>query len=360
MRLNRDSGRLAVIVMLAVAVLLQVLARSGFSIDGIVLWLAPLASGLVTYFAAVRLIGLPVHRVAEMLHEVEKRRFDKLPATAEGRGNIADLQRSVIETGRALEKEIDNLKRIETYRRDFLGNVSHELKTPIFAIRGFAETLLDGALDREDVREEFVQKILRNADRLDILASDLSEIAKIETGELKMRVRPFNLEELIIEVVESLEPRASQRGINLGYRFSPDLPPAFADEARIRQVLMNLVDNGIKYTNERGHVGVAARLTGDTIRVTVSDTGIGIAPEHIGRVTERFYRVDPSRSRAQGGTGLGLAIVKHILNAHGAQLVIQSESGHGTTISFSLAAATGERQQIRLDNDPPKRVENDA
>jgi two-component system phosphate regulon sensor histidine kinase PhoR len=231
---------------------------------------------------------------------------------------------------------LGNLERIETYRRDFLGNVSHELKTPIFAIRGFAETLLGGALEREDVRGEFVEKIRQNAIRLDNLANDLSEIAKIETGELTMKVRPFDVEALLREVVETLESRADAKGINLAYTVSPRLPKGLADDERIRHVLLNLVDNGIKYTNEGGSVGIAARAVGGRVRFTISDTGIGIAPQYIGRVTERFFRVDPSRSRSQGGTGLGLAIAKHILNAHGGQLRIASDPGHGSTFSFSL------------------------
>jgi two-component system phosphate regulon sensor histidine kinase PhoR len=255
---------------------------------------------------------------------------------APGRGEIDHLRKAVLTTGRALEKEIGNLKRIESYRRDFLGNVSHELKTPIFAIHGFAETLLDGALDSPEVRVEFVEKILRNSERLDNLANDLSEIAKIETGELKMSPAFFDLEELLVDVVESLESRALQKNISITYRTDPRLKPMFADDGRVRQVLLNLVDNGIKYTNPGGTVLISARLVGEAIKTTVSDSGIGIAAEHIDRLTERFYRVDTSRSRSQGGTGLGLAIVKHILSAHGSRLLVQSKPGYGTTFSFSL------------------------
>ena len=339
MRLNRDSSRLAVFVAAALAGVLLLLRLVGADVSGFLLILAPLITLVATYSAASVFIIRPIRRVVIQLHGVEERAFDALPDSIEGAGDIHSLQRAVISTGRTLEKELGNLERIETYRRDFLGNVSHELKTPIFAIQGFAETLLGGALEREDVRGEFVEKIRQNAVRLDNLANDLSEIAKIETGELTMRVRPFDAKVLLHEVVETLEARADAKGIKLGYTVSPGLPHVLADDERIRQVLLNLVDNGIKYTNEGGSVGIAARGVGGQVRFTVSDTGIGIAPQYIGRVTERFFRVDLSRSRAQGGTGLGLAIAKHILNAHGSQLRIASEPGHGSTFSFSLSAS---------------------
>lgn len=341
MRLNRDSVKLAAVVGATLLLVLVVVRMVGLAVDDRLLLVLPAITAVATYFGAVRTVVMPVREVVELLHRVGRREFDTVPQPSEGGGDMATLQRAVVDTSRALEKELGKLKRIETYRRDFLGNVSHELKTPIFAIHGFAETLLDGALEREDVRAEFVEKILRNADRLDNLASDLSEIAKIETGELKMKPRDFDLEDLVVEVLEALEPRAMPKEINLTYRVSPNLPFVFADDGRIRQVLLNLVDNGIKYTNSGGHVNVSARqLESGFVKVTVSDSGIGIAPEHIDRLTERFYRVDTSRSRAQGGTGLGLAIVKHILNAHGSQLLVESKPGYGSTFSFSLPASS--------------------
>lgn len=338
MRLNRDSSRLALVVAAAPFGALLLLKAFSLGVSNVVLVVVPLVVLVATYWSASRFVIRPLRRVVGQLHDVEGRKFDALPesGSVEATGDMGSLQRAVINTGRTLEDELGKLERIETYRRDFLGNVSHELKTPIFAIRGFAETLLDGALEREDVRGDFVEKIRQNAIRLDNLANDLSEIAKIETGELTMKVRPFDVTTLLQEVVETLEPRAQAKGISLSCAVSPGLPKCLADDERIRHVLLNLIDNGIKYTNEGGTVGVAARAVGEQIRFTVSDTGIGIEPRHIGRVTERFFRVDPSRSRAQGGTGLGLAIAKHILNAHGGQLKIASEPGHGSTFSFSL------------------------
>ena len=337
MRINIDSVRLAVAVGGVLLVVLLLLGAFGVldAVDPWFLALIPLMTAIATYSLADRMVIRPLRDVVQLLHRVEMAEFGALPDPQDDRGDMAALQRAVVRTGRALEVQMSNLTRLEHYRKDYLGNVSHELKTPIFAIQGFAETLLDGAIDLE-VRVEFVEKILRNAVRLDHLASDLAEIAKIESGELRMEPRPFALAPLVAEVVESIEQVAQQKRINVTYRLAENLPLIFADENRVRQVLLNLVDNGVKYTNEGGHVVVAARRVENSVRVTVSDSGIGILPEHLSRVTERFYRVDASRSRSQGGTGLGLAIVKHILSAHGSALHIDSKPGHGSTFSFSL------------------------
>jgi two-component system phosphate regulon sensor histidine kinase PhoR len=237
--------------------------------------------------------------------------------------------------------EMDQMKRMESYRRDFIGNVSHELKTPIFAIKGFSETLLRGAINDAEVNRSFLEKILRNALRLENLARDLSEISRIETGELKMDIAPFRIDDLIREVIESLEPRAHQKHIDLECVLPEYLPETEADEERIRQVLINLIDNAIKYTNDGGRVEVVARFVEPaSVKISVVDDGIGVSEEHIPRLTERFYRVDKSRSRSQGGTGLGLSIVKHILGAHGGRLQVKSADGQGSTFGFSLSTAS--------------------
>ena len=240
-------------------------------------------------------------------------------------------------TGQGVQRKMEELERLEHYRREFLGNVSHELKTPIFSIRGFAETLLQGALDDVSVRHFFVQKILNNASRLGHLAEDLDEVARIEMGELTMNMAPFNLRQVVHEVTESLEPLARNRQVTVSHTIADDLPPIHGDRERIQQVVSNLVDNAIKYSNTGGQVEVGARLLPDQkVKISVVDDGIGIAPEHIVRLTERFFRVDASRSRSQGGTGLGLAIVKHILGAHSSQLIVESKPERGSTFGFTL------------------------
>jgi two-component system phosphate regulon sensor histidine kinase PhoR len=246
----------------------------------------------------------------------------------------------VYRTGQTLENEIRELKRMENYRREFIGNVSHELKTPIFSVQGFTETLLDGAIDDPSVNRTFLEKIMRNVNRLNNLARDLTAISRIETGELEMNMAPFDLGMLIDEVTESLEMKAAEKNIELQSQVPSGLPTVRGDRERIRQVLVNLVDNAIKYNHAGGHVEIIARhRPDDEVKVSIVDDGIGVAPEHIARLTERFYRVDKSRSRNQGGTGLGLAIVKHSLGAHDRELMVESTPGSGSTFGFTVPAA---------------------
>jgi two-component system phosphate regulon sensor histidine kinase PhoR len=287
------------------------------------------------------LIGRRIDVARSVLRQIRKHRFDNLEAVHVERGDeLNGLIRQVYRTGRVLEREMGELRRAETFRKEFLGNVSHELKTPIFAIRGFAETLLDGAVDDPEVNRPFLEKIIRNSDRLNNLARDLTEISMIETGQLKMVMAPFDLGTLIAEVYDSVEPTAETRAIVLRRNIPATLPPVAGDAEHLRQVLVNLVDNAIKYNNASGIVEITAReLPDDTVKISVVDNGIGIANEHIPRITERFFRVDRSRSRAEGGTGLGLAIVKHILGAHGAQLRVESRMEGGSTFCFSLPKA---------------------
>lgn len=297
--------------------------------------------GAAAYGAAHGLLATRLKLAHSTLKQIRKHQFENLEAARLPRGDeLNSLIWQVYRTGLALEKEIHELHRIENYRREFLGNVSHELKTPIFSIQGFAETLLDGALEDERVSRSFVEKILRNADRLGNLARDLADVARIETGELKMSPEPFNLDRLVREVMESLKPQAEHKKVVLSCQIASGLPLVLGDRERIQQVLINLVDNAIKYNNAEGHVEVVARLLpSQIIKISIVDDGIGVAPQHIGRLTERFYRVDNSRSRSQGGTGLGLAIVKHILGAHETQLMVESSPGKGSTFGFMLPVA---------------------
>jgi two-component system phosphate regulon sensor histidine kinase PhoR len=299
--------------------------------------------GLVAGFAAYATVHVLIARRMELaratLRQARKRRFEALGQirSAESRDELDELLWQVYRAGRVLQQEIERLERLENYRRDFLANVSHELKTPIFVISGFAEQLLDGALDDPAVNRRFVEKIARNAMRLDTLSRDLLAISRIESGELQMSFDAFNLRALIEEVVESLEPIAEAKEVRILPRVPLDLPPVKGDRDQLRQVLVNLVDNAIKYNNPGGRIEVTARATGEgMVRVAVVDDGIGIPADEIPRLTERFYRVDRSRSRSQGGTGLGLAIVKHILEAHGQRLRVESRPDYGSSFSFML------------------------
>lgn len=339
-------NRLAAHIALGAAAVLFVLLLLLAQVPGIVLGVreAALAAGLSaigTYVVTGTLLVRRMNRIRKFLRHIRRQEFEALDAPNLERGDELDgLTWQVVRTGRLLEKELQELHKMENYRREFLGNVSHELKTPIFAIQGFAETLLDGAVEDTRVNRKFIDKILRNAARLNHLVQDLSEISRLEAGSQILTQAPFGLARLVGEVVEALEQKAAERQVALRTLVSPNLPAVYADRERIRQVLLNLTDNAIKYNNPGGHVEIRAEQLDDgSQRVFVQDDGIGIAPKDIPRLTERFYRVDKSRSRDQGGTGLGLAIIKHILAAHHRKLMIESAPGRGSTFSFTLPPA---------------------
>lgn len=297
---------------------------------------------LVAYRSMHRKVAHRLELARETLRAARKRRFEVLTnlSLQTERDELDALIYQVRRAGVALQNEIERLEQMENYRREFLGDVSHELRTPIFAVSGFAENLLEGALDDETIRRRFVEKILSNARRLEALTRDLSAISKLETGELGIEAVPFELVDPVREAAESLEMLASEKNIRLKINLPESLPKISGDQERIRQVLINLIENAIKYNDPGGRVEVTARHLSDSgVRVSVVDDGIGIPVEVVPRLTERFYRVDKSRSRAQGGTGLGLAIVKHILEAHGTRLTVESQVDRGSTFAFTLPEA---------------------
>jgi two-component system, OmpR family, phosphate regulon sensor histidine kinase PhoR len=236
-----------------------------------------------------------------------------------------------------LNTDIVRLKKLEQVRSEFLGNVSHELRTPIFSMQGFLETLLEGAVDDPRVNRTFLAKALSQSRRLNSLLGDLIEISRIESGEMKMSFRYFVVNAFLDQVIADARPFAESRGVTISLAHMREDVQVFGDKERLKQVLMNLIENAVKYNSPDGTVTLAcAPVDTQTVRISVSDTGIGIAPEHLDRVFERFYRVDKERSHQAGGTGLGLAIVKHIVEAHGSRMVVTSTPGHGSTFSFDL------------------------
>jgi two-component system, OmpR family, phosphate regulon sensor histidine kinase PhoR len=232
---------------------------------------------------------------------------------------------------------IAQLKKLELVRSQFLGNVSHEIRTPLFAVQGFIETLLDGAIDDPAVNRDFLEKAHKHTMQLNALLKDLIDISRIESGEMRMSFRYFPLNEFLRAVVEGMHPVADARTIALSIESGSERAlQVMGDRDRLGQALTNLIDNAIKYNTPGGRVTVAVRDAGDKVWIDVIDTGTGIAPEHLPRIFERFYRVDKERSRQAGGTGLGLAIVKHIIEAHGGKVEVRSEPGNGSTFSFPV------------------------
>jgi len=243
--------------------------------------------------------------------------------------------------------ELTRLKQLESARQEFVANVSHELRTPLSLIKGYVETLLDGARDNPEVATKFLQTIDRNSERLKLLIEDLLTISELESGRVKLNLQAVALSPVVAKVFEDFKTRAEAKSVKLINQVA-DLAVR-ADADRLEQVLGNLIDNAIKYGRTKGTVtvGGSAREDGQ-VEVFVQDDGPGIPPEALERVFERFYRVDKARSREQGGTGLGLAIVKHIVQTHGGKVWATSELGHGTTFYFSLAQGTGTLQQPLL------------
>ena len=253
------------------------------------------------------------------------------------------IRSSLLQIAEQQKRQNEERQRLERVRSEFLANVSHELRTPIFAVQGFIETLLDGAIDDPNVNREFLNRARVQADRLNNLLTDLIDISRIESGEMRMNFDVFDLEPLIREVVNELKLQAKAKRIELitGGNVAPHhRVEVFADHGRIKQVLINLIDNAIKYSPEGGVVRVqllAGAPTKEEVTVRVVDTGIGISNADLPRLFERFYRVSKDRSRSSpGGTGLGLAIVKHIVEAHRGKITVHSTLGEGSTFDFTL------------------------
>lgn len=240
------------------------------------------------------------------------------------------------------QQEIETLKKAEAFRREFIADISHELKTPIFAAQGFVHTLLDGAVKDKNVRTKFLKKAAKSLDGLDRLVQDLLTISKMETGAISMEFEVFNIHKLVTEVFDQFESKAEKRELKLA--FHEDCPKDLlvsADRQRIYQVMLNLISNALKYKKEgQGMVEVNLVDKNDKVFIYVKDNGTGIPSEHLKRIFERFYRVEKSRSKDKGGSGLGLSIVKHIIEAHNSQIKVASKYGEGSTFWFHLEKAT--------------------
>ena len=234
------------------------------------------------------------------------------------------------------EVEIQTLKTLEKYRREFFGNVSHELKTPIFNIQGYVETLIDGALYDKTVNKKYLKRTSKSIDRLIYIIKDLESISQLESEELNLEISDWKLKTLIAEVLEQFEIKAKKKKIKLLHDKKSTNVMVRGDKDKISQVLSNLISNSIKYGKHGGFTKLGLHQTSEKSMVFIKDNGIGIAEKNINRLFERFYRVDKSRSREQGGTGLGLAIVKHIIEAHDQVVNVKSKVGKGTEFSFSI------------------------
>jgi signal transduction histidine kinase len=290
---------------------------------------------LIGAWIASRRVVHPLRAITRSARRINEGELDHRIHVRTRAAEFQDLARSLNQMAGRFRADIHELQRMQRVQNEFIGNVSHEVKNPIFAVFGYLEALASDLLPPEQ-RKLYAQKGLANLNRLNVLFSDLIEIARLEYREDLIRPERFDLQALIDEVCDVLAPKAEEKGLELVW----DNPPleVYADRNRIRQVLTNLVDNAVAYTDE-GSVRCRMRRHREKARVEVVDTGRGIPEEHLGRIFERFYRVDPARSRKMGGTGLGLSIVKQILQAHGESVHVESTKGRGTRFWFELPLA---------------------
>lgn len=240
----------------------------------------------------------------------------------------------------AVFHDISDMKKVENMRRDFVANVSHELRTPVAVIKGYAETLLDGTLDSDPERARRFTEIIRShSERLTALINDILILSRLEARGTVLELTALDAVEAALQAVQLLQEQAGARGIDVQVDISGEVPRVMAEPGRLEQVLVNLLDNALKYTPEGGSVRIFSEDAGDFVRISVADNGLGIPSKDLPRIFERFYRVDAARSREQGGTGLGLAIVKHIIQLHGGEVAVTSTIGRGSTFSFTLKKA---------------------
>ena len=260
------------------------------------------------------------------------------PVGSTGEDALGRVEGEVAEWASARRSEITELKEREKFRREFIGNLAHELKTPIFNIQGYILTLLEGGLEDEKVNRDFLSRASHGVDRLIKIVEDLDLITKLESGVMDLRLNRILLREVVEEAMEDVELQAREKGIALLDQVPEDLS-VLGDRDRLLQVFVNLFVNGVNYGRPGGHCTVSVDDLDERVLVEVSDNGIGISEEHLPRLFERFYRVGKSRSRNEGGSGLGLAIVKHIVDAHGQTITVKSEEGRGSTFAFTLRKA---------------------
>ena len=240
-----------------------------------------------------------------------------------------------------LLQDLTELRNLQTMRRELIGNISHEFRTPLAGIKAMVETLGGGAVDDKKMTMDFLARIDSEVDRLTQLVAELTELSRIETGKAELKKEPVNLNELVEEVIAQLSPQAERQKLTIAREFAVDLPSVPVDKDRVRQVIANLVHNAIKFTPAGGRITITSRVLNGSVVVDISDTGIGIPREELSRVFERFYKGD--KARAGEGTGMGLAIAKHVVDAHGGNIWVESEEGRGSTFSFSLPLQSGSK-----------------
>lgn len=294
-------------------------------------------------YAYSALVGLIMTLISYSIFKIYIRRqfkkiYNSIDQVFDNSENYGDTTQEKIENWISeRSKEVTELKTTEAYRREFFGNLAHELKTPVFSVEGYILTLLEGGLEDESINRKFLKKAAKGVDRITKVIQDMDTITKIESGELKLDLKKTPLYDLITNVITDLEDLSKKKNITIEIE-KPDVMELFvsADKLKLEQVFSNLIINSIHYGNQEGKTTIVIKELRNKIEVSVNDNGVGITKNHLPRLFERFYRVEKSRDRNKGGSGIGLAIVKHIVEAHGQSIFVESETDKGTSFSFSL------------------------
>ena len=294
---------------------------------------------LLYYYTLQRFIYRKIKLIYKFIYQTKATRQEEIfYENILPRKSIDEVSEDVQKWATQRKAEIELLRANEQFRKEFLMNLAHELRTPIFSVQGYVDTLLGGALTDDSVNRKFLNNASKSIDRLVRLVDDLDEISKLESGKIPIIQESFVIQDLIKDVYEEFSLIAKDKNITLDFKKGTERPlVVYADKPKIKQVLVNLIENAIKYGNEDGTVTAGCYEMDDRhIYIEISDNGPGIAEEHLARIFERFYRADRSRSRSIGGTGLGLAIVKHIVEAHGQTVTVRSKPGVGSSFGFTL------------------------
>lgn len=345
---NLTPREISLITALVLTLLLTAIAVSYYFVGSffnqwyvliVIICIIFIGSFMLIRFMLEKYIYRKVKLIYKIIHKSKTSVKDK-SAITQDEHILQRVSDEVAEWAESQEREIESLKKLEKYRRAFIGNVSHELKTPIFTIQGYIHTLLDGGLYDENINYNYLQKAAANVERLQNIVDDLEVISKLETGSIALDLQHFDIKELTKEVISDAQFQAKEKDITIKLKDGADKSfVVSADRDNITQVLNNLIVNSIKYGKQNGITKIGFYDMDKYVLVEVSDNGIGIEEQHLKHLFDRFYRVDKSRSRNMGGSGLGLAIVKHILEAHNQTINVRSTPGVGSTFGFTLAKA---------------------
>jgi two-component system, OmpR family, phosphate regulon sensor histidine kinase PhoR len=299
-----------------------------------------LTSFFILRYILKKYISDKIKPVYQTILDFPSKSTKHVDSEVKGSDLLSEVKSDVEEWAKSQTREIARLKELERYRKEFVGNVSHELKTPIFNIQGYILTLLDGGIDDPKINKLYLERTEMSINRMISIVDDLEFITKLEAGELKLKLEKSDIVRMVEDVFDLEQMRAGEQNISLEIVRKPDRPIfVLADKKRINEVLNNLINNGIKYGRKNGHIKVSFYDMEEHVMIEVADNGIGMEKKELPRVFERFYRVDKSRSREQGGTGLGLSIVKHIIEAHKQTINVNSAVDEGTTFTFTLEKA---------------------